>query len=264
MPPKGFVGDFTPPCRRSSELPSAHRLLERKDASPVVPHIDDRPALRSGEQRQAAPAPPTVHCSISRSPSELPNAAIGRRLINFWMAAGFSTLSLTYSISGSLVSVGWRGLRPNRRSSPGLRGGWQGLCEGKLHRLELTAFKYYYVPMGTRGLGGIVVKPTPDLLHLQQDLIDTSPRWPIERRKFSPHVTIGTAAFLDERQPSHSPPSPSPLCLPRSISSADDGTARKKLNAPSGERLMFTSNSVSSASERDTKIRGFCASRWPV
>jgi hypothetical protein len=26
---------------------------------------------------------------------------------------------------------------------------------------KLTAFKYYYIPMGPAGLGGIVVKPTP-------------------------------------------------------------------------------------------------------
>ena len=37
---------------------------------------------------------------------------------------------------------------------------------------ELAAFKYYYVPMGQLGLGGIVVKPTPDLIRLQQELID--------------------------------------------------------------------------------------------
>jgi hypothetical protein len=37
---------------------------------------------------------------------------------------------------------------------------------------ELTAFKYYYIPLGPIGLGGIVVKPTPDLLCLQQELID--------------------------------------------------------------------------------------------
>jgi hypothetical protein len=36
----------------------------------------------------------------------------------------------------------------------------------------LTAFKYYYIPMGQLGLGGIVVKPTPDLLRLQHELID--------------------------------------------------------------------------------------------
>jgi hypothetical protein len=37
---------------------------------------------------------------------------------------------------------------------------------------KLTAFKYYYIPFGPIGLGGIVVKPTPDLLRLQKQLID--------------------------------------------------------------------------------------------
>jgi hypothetical protein len=37
---------------------------------------------------------------------------------------------------------------------------------------KLTAVKYYYIPDQSIGLGGIVVKPTPDLLRLQQELID--------------------------------------------------------------------------------------------
>ena len=37
---------------------------------------------------------------------------------------------------------------------------------------KLTAFRYYYIPDKTIGLGGIVIKPTADLLRLQQALID--------------------------------------------------------------------------------------------
>jgi hypothetical protein len=37
---------------------------------------------------------------------------------------------------------------------------------------ELQAFKYYYIPQKPIGLGGIVIRPTPDLLRLQQALID--------------------------------------------------------------------------------------------
>jgi hypothetical protein len=37
---------------------------------------------------------------------------------------------------------------------------------------KLKAFKYYYVPAGPIGLGGIVIEPTPDMLRLQQKLID--------------------------------------------------------------------------------------------
>jgi len=36
---------------------------------------------------------------------------------------------------------------------------------------KLTAFKYYYIPDKAIGLGGIVIKPTSDLLRLQQELI---------------------------------------------------------------------------------------------
>ena len=95
---------------------------------------------------------------------------------------------------------------------------------------KLTAFKYYYVPMGPTGLGGIVIKPTPDLLRLQRELIDavtpytvrtataaafyTTPAEPgihpsvidyiatsmtnYTGENFNPHVTIGigTIAFF--------------------------------------------------------------------
>lgn len=96
---------------------------------------------------------------------------------------------------------------------------------------KLKAFKYYYIPAGPIGLGGIVIEPTPDLLRLQQELIDavtpftaptgtaaayvTTPQDPnivpqlIEYvrmfvpdhsgAKFSPHVSIGvgTVEFLN-------------------------------------------------------------------
>src|SRR5882724_2761673 len=37
---------------------------------------------------------------------------------------------------------------------------------------KLKAYKYYYIPVGKFGLGGIVVEPTPDLRRLQQEIID--------------------------------------------------------------------------------------------
>ena len=37
--------------------------------------------------------------------------------------------------------------------------------------LKLEAFKYYYAPAGDVGVAGIVAKPTPELIELQQDLI---------------------------------------------------------------------------------------------
>jgi hypothetical protein len=38
--------------------------------------------------------------------------------------------------------------------------------------LKLEAYKYYYIPAGPLGLQGIVVKPTPELLKVQQDVIN--------------------------------------------------------------------------------------------
>jgi hypothetical protein len=95
---------------------------------------------------------------------------------------------------------------------------------------KLTAFKYYYIPLGPIGLGGIVVEPTDDLLRLQEKLINavgpytvksataaafyTTPAEPDIHpsvidyiaafpehvgKNFRPHVTIGVGmtAFLD-------------------------------------------------------------------
>lgn len=90
----------------------------------------------------------------------------------------------------------------------------------------LTAYKYYYIPWKGLGLGGIVIRPTDELLKYQQELIDavapftvpagtaaayyTTPENPdivqplIEYvagfvpnhtgKSFSPHVTIGLAS----------------------------------------------------------------------
>jgi phosphoserine phosphatase len=38
--------------------------------------------------------------------------------------------------------------------------------------LKLEAFKYYYIPAGNIGVAGIVARPTPELLKLQQEVID--------------------------------------------------------------------------------------------
>lgn len=45
------------------------------------------------------------------------------------------------------------------------------LVSGNVTRLKLEAFKYYYIPDESLGLSGIVVKPTPELIKLQQNLI---------------------------------------------------------------------------------------------
>jgi hypothetical protein len=38
--------------------------------------------------------------------------------------------------------------------------------------LKLEAFRYYYIPDKNLGLSGIVIKPTPELLKLEQEVID--------------------------------------------------------------------------------------------
>jgi hypothetical protein len=130
---------------------------------------------------------------------------------------------------------------------------------------RLTAFKYDYVPIGPIGLGGIVVRPTPDLVRLRETLIgaigpctvktataaafyttraepDIHPSvidhiaasmTEINGANFSPHVTIGLGAteFLDAmiaepfRQFAFSPVSAAVYQL------GDFGTSRKLLKA---------------------------------
>jgi hypothetical protein len=97
---------------------------------------------------------------------------------------------------------------------------------------NLKAFKYYYIPEPPIGLAGIVVEPTPDLLRLQQELIDAVTPFTVKTgtaaafvstedgrdiqaslidyvanfvniaagEKFNPHVTIGvgTETYLKE------------------------------------------------------------------
>ncbi len=98
--------------------------------------------------------------------------------------------------------------------------------------MKLEAFKYYYIPSKEIGLAGIVVKPTPELLKLQADLIAavashtvktgdssafvTTPNDPMidpfligyvsafvpkgSGKNFNPHVTTGVASreYLDQ------------------------------------------------------------------
>jgi hypothetical protein len=107
----------------------------------------------------------------------------------------------------------------------------KALATEKVTTWKLKAIKYYYIPDKSIGLGGIVVQPTPDLLRLQQKIIDaiapftapagtaaafvTTPQNPdinqptidyvaafvpkYSGEHFNPHVTIGigTIEFLD-------------------------------------------------------------------
>ncbi len=106
------------------------------------------------------------------------------------------------------------------------------LAGANVNAMKLEAFKYYYIPSGSTGLAGIVAKPTPELLKLQQDLIAavepftlptgpsaafvTTPDDPVidpllidyvstfvpksSGKNFNPHVTTGVASreYLDK------------------------------------------------------------------
>ena len=45
------------------------------------------------------------------------------------------------------------------------------LTDANVNDMKLEAFKYYYIPNDDIGIAGIVARPTPELLKLQQDLI---------------------------------------------------------------------------------------------
>ena len=106
------------------------------------------------------------------------------------------------------------------------------LAGANANAIKLEAIKYYYIPSGNTGLAGIVAKPTPELLKLQQDLIAavapftvptgpsaafvTTPDDPVidpllidyvstfvpksSGEHFNPHVTTGVASreYLDK------------------------------------------------------------------
>jgi 2'-5' RNA ligase len=106
------------------------------------------------------------------------------------------------------------------------------LADEKPASWKLKAFKYYYIPSPPIGLAGIVVEPTPDLLRLQQKIIDAVTAFTVKTgtpaafmsteegrdiqqslidyvanfvqigsgKKFNPHVTIGvgTEVYLKE------------------------------------------------------------------
>ena len=75
---------------------------------------------------------------------------------------------------------------------------------------KLTAFRYYYIPDKAIGLGGIVIKPTADLLRLQQALIDavtpfTAPTGTAAAFVTTPRFNPVTAYLLQQIQPINFP-----------------------------------------------------------
>src|SRR5213076_3101931 len=63
--------------------------------------------------------------------------------------------------------------------------------------MKLEAFKYYYIPVKDLGLSGIVAKPTPELLKLQQDLIAAVGPFTVETGTSSAFVTTPADPVID-------------------------------------------------------------------
>src|SRR5437660_5828492 len=64
--------------------------------------------------------------------------------------------------------------------------------------LKLEAFKYYYIPDKDLGLSGIVIKPTPELLKLEQKVIDAVTPFVVETGTSAAFVTGDDPEVLPE------------------------------------------------------------------
>jgi ethanolamine utilization microcompartment shell protein EutS len=73
----------------------------------------------------------------------------------------------------------------------------QVLAGADVTRMKLEAFKYYYVPGKEIGLAGIVAKPTPELLELQQALIAAVAPFTVETGTISAFTSSHGDATLD-------------------------------------------------------------------
>jgi hypothetical protein len=63
--------------------------------------------------------------------------------------------------------------------------------------LKLEAFKYYYFPSKDLGLSGIVAKPTPELLKLQEDLVAAVAPYTVETGPSDAFVTKPEDPLID-------------------------------------------------------------------
>ena len=63
--------------------------------------------------------------------------------------------------------------------------------------MKLEAFKYYYIPTKDIGVAGIVAKPTPELLKLQQDLIAAVAPFTVETGASAAFVTTPDDPVID-------------------------------------------------------------------
>src|SRR5438045_3270376 len=77
--------------------------------------------------------------------------------------------------------------------------------------LKLEAFKYYYMPDKDLGLSGIVVKPTPELLRLEQQVIDAVTPFAVKTGTSAafvtgpdPEILPALITYVSEFVPKHS------------------------------------------------------------
>ncbi len=71
------------------------------------------------------------------------------------------------------------------------------LAAANVNGMKLEAFKYYYIPSKDIGLAGIVAKPTPELLKLQQEVIDAVVPFTLETGDSSAFVTTPDDPIID-------------------------------------------------------------------
>jgi phosphoserine phosphatase len=71
------------------------------------------------------------------------------------------------------------------------------LASANVNAMKLEAFKYYYIPSGNTGLAGIVAKPTPELLKLQQELIAAVAPFTVATGPSAAFVTMPNDPVID-------------------------------------------------------------------
>ena len=71
------------------------------------------------------------------------------------------------------------------------------LASANVTGMKLEAFKYYYIPSKDIGLAGIVAKPTPELLKLQQTVIDAVTPFTVETGTSAAFVTTPDDPIID-------------------------------------------------------------------
>jgi len=71
------------------------------------------------------------------------------------------------------------------------------LASANVTGMKLEAFKYYYIPSKNIGLAGIVAKPTPELLKLQQDVIAAVTPFTVETGTSAAFVTTPEDPVID-------------------------------------------------------------------